>query len=109
IAEADFYEVWIKKSGSDVWELYGDLPDSRIVSGLEINTTYQIKLATCDEFWNGSGFFSDPNKRAFSNIITQTTASTPVFLDGLISYWDLRANANDQWGSNNGTVTGVNF
>src|SRR5690606_6974558 len=27
IAEADFYEVWIKKSGSDVWELFGDLPD----------------------------------------------------------------------------------
>lgn len=110
IAEADFYEVWIKKSGSDVWELFGDLPDSKFLLGLDSNTTYQIKLATCDEFWNGSGFFSDPNKRAFSNTITQTTASTPVFdLGNLVSYWDLRTNANDQWGSNNGTATGVSF
>ncbi len=71
-----------------------------LFTGLTLNTEYEVKILTIDQSGNSS---------LFSNGFKQTTASTPVFLDGLISYWDLRANANDQWGSNNGASTGVNF
>lgn len=69
-------------------------------TGLTPNTEYEVKILTIDQSGNSS---------LFSKVFKQTTASAPVFLDNLVSYWDLRTNANDQWGNNKGTATGVNF
>lgn len=73
IPNAEFYEVWIKKDSDEVFYQIGEITSLGDSFNFEPQTNYTIKLATCDEFWNGSGHFLDQSKRAFSNEVSFTT------------------------------------
>lgn len=90
IAAADFYEVWIKKQGATRFLFHQEIdsPNSFILN-LEQNTSYEIKIATCDQFWNGSGFFQKASKQAFSNTLTTTTTTTPTLFTNAVAYYKL--------------------
>lgn len=70
----DFYEVWIDDGSSNPIQLYYPFDEisatGDTLSGLVSGTTYKIKIAACDEFWNGSGLSTTP---AWSNEIEITT------------------------------------
>ena len=77
IPEAEFYEVWREVNG--VFELIGEIsPNQKYLTKLNPLTNYKIKLATCNEYWNGSGFFEDKAKQAFSNTINVTTIGNDI-------------------------------
>ena len=82
IPNADFYELWQKKNGR--FEFVGEISNNTdaYFTRLAQQTQYQFKIATCDQYYNGSGFFDNENDRAFSNTITATTTQvTPAFTD----------------------------
>lgn len=71
----DFYEVWLDDGTNNPIQLYMPREQEltatgQVITGLSPNTTYKLKLAACDEFYNGSGMSKTP---AFSNEITFTT------------------------------------
>lgn len=96
IANAEFYELWIVKNG--VYEFIGEIQDSGdkfYLTNLEENTNYSIKIATCDQYWNGSGFFEDASKQAFSNVINVTTLSLPALFQNAVAYYKLDETSGD--------------
>ena len=68
VAEADFYEVWVYYTKNKVWILVDEIANSGdTITGIENISDVKIKIATCDQYWNGSGMSEDINRRAFSN------------------------------------------
>lgn len=68
IPEADFYEVWVYYPKNKVWILVNEISNSGdTITGIENIADVKIKIATCDQYWNGSGMSEDINRRAFSN------------------------------------------
>lgn len=93
----------------DSYRIYVDGVLNNTVSGDDV-VGYATLLSPNTEYHVQVRAVLGGTEVSVSNTVTQTTASTPVFdLGNLVSYWDLRTNANDQWGSNNGIATGVNF
>lgn len=70
------------------------------ITGLNLNTVYNITVIAVDIFYN---------KSIASNIVTQTTSPTLVYQDYLVSYYKMQNNAQDSWGVNNGTATGITY
>lgn len=73
--DLEFYEIWLDDGTNNPMQLYfpknQELTASgQTITGLFSGTTYKLKLAACDEFWNGSGMGDTPS---FSNEITFTT------------------------------------
>lgn len=94
IANADFYEIWVFRNS--VWEFLGEIqPNERYLLGLEENTNYQFKIATCDQYWNGSGFFEDIAKQAFSSVINVTTPQLPALFQNAVAYYKLDETSGD--------------
>lgn len=110
ILEADFYEIWMYLNDEKVWRSIGEIqPNERYIVNLQQSTNYQLKIATCDQYWNGSGFFLDKSKRAFSNIINVTTTTTPALFQNAVAYYKLdetSGNAIDVVNGYNGTLFG---
>lgn len=68
IPEADFYEVWVYYPKNKVWILVDEITNSGdTITVIENISDVKIKIATCDQYWNGSGMSEDINRRAFSN------------------------------------------
>lgn len=64
----DFYEVWVDDGDNDPAQLFyphGEISGDGGEIAIPINTL-KVKIAACDEFWNGSGMSETP---AFSNEI----------------------------------------
>lgn len=94
IPAADFYEVWEFKNS--VWEFIGEIkPTTKYLTSLEENTNYQFRLATCDQYWNGSGFFEDAAKQALSDTINVTTGTTPAIYQNVSTYLKLDETSGD--------------
>lgn len=73
---------------------------SYYITGLEVNTSYDIFIVTLDSEGNTS----------FSNTLTQATNSSyynPT--SDLISYWNFDTDSTDQVGTNDGTDTSVSY
>lgn len=71
------------------------------VTGLTASTSYNITLIAVDIFYN---------KSAVSNTLTQSTANNSWDIaTGLVSYYKLDANSNDNFGINNGTNTNITY
>jgi len=71
------------------------------ITGLTASTSYNITLIAVDIFYN---------KSVVSNSLstaTNTTSAIPT--TGLISYYKLETNSNDNFGANNGTDTSVSY
>jgi len=75
ISNSDFYEVWIYDGVNEkTWRMLSEIQGSGGLIELPRNSTeYIVKIATCDQYWNGSGFFEDEERRAFSNEININT------------------------------------
>jgi hypothetical protein len=69
------------------------------VTGLTLNTAYTFQLIPVDIFYN----------KSTSNVVSATTVTSSVPTTGLVSYYKLDSNSNDNWGSNNGTDTSVSY
>lgn len=94
ITNADFYEVWILKNG--VYELFSEISGSdQYIPGLDEQTNYNFKITTCDQYWNGSGFFEDTAKQAFSNTINVTTTTLPSLFQNAVAYYRLDETSGD--------------
>lgn len=90
----DFYEVWVNDGGG--WQLWTDFDStSGFIVGLNVNTSYDIKVATCDEFWNGSGLNPDITKRVFSSEVSVTTNTSDIPTTNLFAYYNLEQTSDD--------------
>ena len=91
----DYYEVW--QNGVNTGKRI--TASGEYIVGLTLNTAYTFQLIPVDIFFN----------KSTSNTIAVTTATTGVPTIGLVSYYKLDSNSNDNWGSNNGTDTSVSY
>jgi hypothetical protein len=91
----DYYEVW--QNGVNTGKRI--TASGEYVLGLTLNTAYTFQLIPVDIFYN----------KSTSNTVSATTVTSSVPTTGLVSYYKLDSNSNDNWGSNNGTDTSVSY
>lgn len=71
------------------------------ITGLTPSTSYTVTLIAVDIFYN---------KSVVSNSVTQSTLVISWDITtGLVSYYKLDSNSNDNYGSNNGTDTSITY
>jgi hypothetical protein len=84
-----FYEVWLSDGTDDPIQLYTPFKEiyasGQILIGLVLGTSYTIKIAACDEFYNGSGLSETP---AYSNEITFSTLIVGEIADLNVTAFD---------------------
>jgi hypothetical protein len=71
------------------------------IQGLTASTSYQFKIIAVDVFYN---------KSVVSNSLSVSTNNTSAIpITGLISYYKLESNSNDNYGINNGVNTAITY